>query len=757
LKLLSFDGFSFSQSIDEFKGGVLWDNMQGQFGAQPSYVSVRNDHPMYTGMAISSRTIPVQFTWAGSGSGFWADTQRLLARLDWANPEPRKLLLLLDDGITIAERDAIVSPIGPPRDTINAYDVQFFSADPQWHAQSVTTAGPASAAVNVYGGVDVVNSGMARSYAALRLAPSGTTALTVRRFSITNNTSKALRQFPWRIDFGSATFNASPPGTSYKALLKEGVLQRCELVNWFGLKSYLWLVIDALAPGARADYDLLESTSYIMPGTGFNSYTRPAFDIGWEAGTTSAAGSTTTIVKGSATWETNQWKGGVARMLTGADAGVERTILSNTATTITTSAFGSATGSGSTFLLTMSSNGKWVYPVRQTERSDSTRGLWWINSGQSQPSQVRWDVPGGWQRYLYVNNDDEKTQARWTAFDPGAGNDYFTVLNAQRSWKGGSGLTEQGTGDGVAISMPDTITQLVLNYQIYNPNRMAKMIVGARESGSEDFAVKYSDDAEYTSLTPVTSQTVTIGSSSVQCYVGLINRFGDSMGADWPKDSGTATAGSATTLTDATKAWSVNHWKGATLRITGGTGVGQVRTVTSHSGTALTVASWSVTPDATSQYTLQLPKLAAQLLSDTTWELSWTSSNISSLPPASAVPAYLMERTIYIGRSLSTDAGPYQRIRTDQATTDRYTVLTLGERLEIDGETMQVTVTDGFNGVVLRTLAGAVVVDDVAADGTTRLSERWLWLKPGTTPIRAAVLTTGHVYSLTSWHTAGWD
>jgi hypothetical protein len=83
--------------------------------------------------------------------------------------------------------------------------------------------------------------------------------------------------------------------------------------------------------------------------------------------------------------------------------------------------------------------------------------------------------------------------------------------------------------------------------------------------------------------------------------------------------------------------------------------------------------------------------------------------------------------------------------------------LTLSERLEINGETMQVTVNDSLFGVVLRTLAGAVVVDDIDADGNSRLSERWLWVKPGTTPIRAAILATGHVYSLTAWHTAGWD
>lgn len=70
--------------------------------------------------------------------------------------------------------------------------------------------------------------------------------------------------------------------------------------------------------------------------------------------------------------------------------------------------------------------------------------------------------------------------------------------------------------------------------------------------------------------------------------------------------TGTATAGTSTTLTNSAKAWSTNMWTNYQIRITGGTGKGQIRTVASNTGTAITVsAAWTVTPDATSVYSIE--------------------------------------------------------------------------------------------------------------------------------------------------------
>ncbi len=66
--------------------------------------------------------------------------------------------------------------------------------------------------------------------------------------------------------------------------------------------------------------------------------------------------------------------------------------------------------------------------------------------------------------------------------------------------------------------------------------------------------------------------------------------------------TGTATAGTGTTLSDAAAAWTANNLINKFVRITGGTGVGQIRKITANTATQLTVATWTVTVDATSTY-----------------------------------------------------------------------------------------------------------------------------------------------------------
>jgi len=70
--------------------------------------------------------------------------------------------------------------------------------------------------------------------------------------------------------------------------------------------------------------------------------------------------------------------------------------------------------------------------------------------------------------------------------------------------------------------------------------------------------------------------------------------------------SGTATAGGASTLTNSAKTWTANQWTSYQVRITGGTGSGQIRTIASNTGTALTTSTaWTTTPDATSTYVIE--------------------------------------------------------------------------------------------------------------------------------------------------------
>lgn len=72
--------------------------------------------------------------------------------------------------------------------------------------------------------------------------------------------------------------------------------------------------------------------------------------------------------------------------------------------------------------------------------------------------------------------------------------------------------------------------------------------------------------------------------------------------------TGTATAGAATTLTDANGGvvWATNQWANSQVRIVSGTGAGQVRSISSNTGTVLTVSSaWTINPTAGSVYCIE--------------------------------------------------------------------------------------------------------------------------------------------------------
>lgn len=104
--------------------------------------------------------------------------------------------------------------------------------------------------------------------------------------------------------------------------------------------------------------------------------------------------------------------------------------------------------------------------------------------------------------------------------------------------------------------------------------------------------------------------------------------------------TGTATGGTSTTLVNSGKAWTTNQWSNAyQVRITGGTGIGQIRRITSNTGTTLTVPAWTTTPDATSTYSIEGDDDSLYLFGNssvTGYRYSISGNSWTTLSPASA-------------------------------------------------------------------------------------------------------------------------
>jgi len=69
--------------------------------------------------------------------------------------------------------------------------------------------------------------------------------------------------------------------------------------------------------------------------------------------------------------------------------------------------------------------------------------------------------------------------------------------------------------------------------------------------------------------------------------------------------TGTATSATSTTIVQTGKTWTASQWINSQVRITGGTGAGQIRTITANTADTLTVATWTTTPSTDSTYAIE--------------------------------------------------------------------------------------------------------------------------------------------------------
>jgi len=153
-------------------------------------------------------------------------------------------------------------------------------------------------------------------------------------------------------------------------------------------------------------------------------------------------------------------------------------------------------------------------------------------------------------------------------------------------------LNNAGQGT-ITLTLADAVTS-VANADTFrlNTGRFFVMSSGTLASGS----FKYFDvgTLAWTTLAHATGGTTNATDARLIVPYTRVDIF----------DTGTATSGSSTTVVDSGAAWTTDQWINYQVRITAGTGKGQVRVITANTGTTLTIGA-GATIDATSVYSIE--------------------------------------------------------------------------------------------------------------------------------------------------------
>ena len=165
-----------------------------------------------------------------------------------------------------------------------------------------------------------------------------------------------------------------------------------------------------------------------------------------------------------------------------------------------------------------------------------------------------------------------------------------------------AGVTLPITGNTVGANATITVAAQVSAFTASTVYRIISpvwYVVGAGTLAAGSFKKYDFPTNTWTSLS-ITGLPATLGTD------GVLVSTPSWMGSAYiPFATGTATSATATTLVNSAKTWTVNQWSNSQVRITSGTGAGQIRAITSNTATALTVATWTTTPDATSVYSIE--------------------------------------------------------------------------------------------------------------------------------------------------------
>ncbi|MFA6295530.1 MAG: hypothetical protein WC666_03890 [Candidatus Paceibacterota bacterium] len=142
----------------------------------------------------------------------------------------------------------------------------------------------------------------------------------------------------------------------------------------------------------------------------------------------------------------------------------------------------------------------------------------------------------------------------------------------------------------------------------------------------------------FKSFDTATGVTTALGTTGLPATIGTDAKLIATPSYVGAYATGTATSGSATTIVNSAKTWAVNQWCNYQVRITAGTGIGQIRTIISNTATTLTIAS-GATIDNTSVYSIEANDDFLYLIGNnavTMYRYSKTSNTWTTLAPTTA-------------------------------------------------------------------------------------------------------------------------
>ena len=311
-----------------------------------------------------------------------------------------------------------------------------------------------------------------------------------------------------------------------------------------------------------------------------------------DSGVPTTVTSSTSLVRitdSTKNWTINQWVGYQARIIYGSGSPQIRKILYNDATSITLADINQ-----------LAQNVDAMAPMATNiSASAGVQSIYTIESGTltvdsnwtTQPDETSRFVIQSGGLYLYTN-----ATPNLSYYDVAA--DIWYYRTTQTNVFSGTTptdasmerTTENSSVWSKGIATSGTTTSLVDNSKSWTPNQYTGYWVRIF-SGTGDGQLRQIVSNTNNTLTWTSSGTAPDSTSQY-----MIEGF----------DTGIASSGTTTSVTDSSKNWPVDRWANYAIVITGGTGAGQQRVILSNTDTVITTTMpFNVTPDNTSTFRIQ--------------------------------------------------------------------------------------------------------------------------------------------------------